>query len=272
MIVNFRVVAQWWDSGSVRVGVAQIRASRELQETLLLIEEAVSAASAAGADLVVFPEAAMCSFLRDPQEVAEPLDGPWATRVSQLARGAGVIVVAGMFTVADDGRVHNTLLVAGEEAMRYDKIHLFDALGQRESDRIAPGKRLVTVDIAGQRIGLATCYDVRFPNQFLDLAGLGAKIMIVCASWAPGTEKLHQWRTLVAARAMDSTSFVIAVDQAGSDDDVAGVPVGIGHSMVVGPTGQVLLELGSEPDLAFVDLDIAHVDAARAALPVLESR
>ena len=112
----------------MRVGVAQIRASREPQETLSLIEEAVSAASAAGADLVVCPEAAMCSFLRDPQEVAESLDGPWATRVSQLARGAGLIVVAGMFTVADDGRVHNTLLVAGEETKRYDKIHLFDAL------------------------------------------------------------------------------------------------------------------------------------------------
>ena len=90
------------------MGVAQIWASREPQGTLLLIEEAVSAASAAGADLVVFPEAAMCSFLRDPQEVAEPLDGPWATRVSQLARGAGVIVVAGMFTVADDGVAHTT--------------------------------------------------------------------------------------------------------------------------------------------------------------------
>ncbi len=256
----------------MRICLAQIRSTVEPDTNLALIEDAISGAAATGADLVVFPEAAMCSFLRDPQEVAQTFDGPWATHVRRLAREAGVVVIAGMFTVADDGRIHNTLLVAGEEVARYDKIHLFDALGQRESDRIAPGERLAAVDIAGQRIGLATCYDVRFPAQFLDLAGLGAKIMVVCASWAPGAEKLHQWRTLVAARAMDSTSFVIAVDQAGTNDGVAGAPVGIGHSMVVGPTGSVLLELGEEPGLAIIDLDIQQADAARAALPVLRLR
>ena len=95
--------------------------------------------------------------------------------------------------------------------------------------------------------------------------------MVVCASWAPGPGKLQQWRTLVTARAMDSVSFVIAVDQAllGDVETPAG-PTGIGHSMAVDPTGQVLLELGAEPDLAFVDVDPEQVAVIRERLPVLD--
>ena len=95
--------------------------------------------------------------------------------------------------------------------------------------------------------------------------------MVVCASWAPGPGKLHQWRTLVTARAMDSVSFVVAVDQAlQGDEETPGGPTGIGHSMVVDPTGQVLLELGAEPDLALVDIDPEQVAVTRKTLPVLD--
>lgn len=269
MLVPINGYRQSWD---VRFALAQLRSTPDPEQNLQMIGEAVRNAAGEGADVIVFPEAMMCSFLRDTSEVAESLDGPWASKVRALASQAGLTIIVGMFTISTDGRIRNTLLVAGETETHYDKVHLFDALGQRESDRIAAGDQLVTVEVWGQCLGLAICYDIRFPTQFLDLAVQGARVMVVCASWAPGPGKLHQWRTLAAARAMDSTSFVVALDQAASgEEELDGVPTGIGHSMVVDPTGRVLLELGESAELALIDIDPDHVDAVRAALPVLAS-
>lgn len=256
----------------MRIALAQVRSGTQPGDNLALIADAAGDAALQGADVVVFPEAAMCSFARNPAEVAEPFDGPWATAVREIAAKAGVTVVAGMFVAADDARVHNTLLVAGASPARYDKIHLFDALGYRESAHVAPGQRLVSFDVAGGRIGLATCYDVRFPSQFTGLARGGAEVIVVAASWAPGPGKTDQWRILARARAMDSTSYVVAVDQAACGDPSApGLPTGVGHSLAVSPTGEVLAELGTEPEMAVVEVDLAHVTAVREALPVLES-
>ena len=253
----------------MRIALAQLRATTEPQQNLNQVVAALRRARDRDAELVVLPEAMMCSFLRPSAEVAEPLDGAWATAVRAAAAELGITLVVGMFTKAPDHRVHNTLLVTGQAEDSYDKIHLFDALGQRESDIIAPGDRLVDVDVMGQRLGLGICYDIRFPTHFLELASRGSGIMVVCASWAPGPGKLHQWRTLVTARAMDSTSFVVAVDQAAGQGDRDGAPTGIGHSMVVDPSGQVLLELGEEPELAIVDIDPERVKAVREALPII---
>lgn len=253
----------------MRIALAQLRATTDPRQNLDQVVDALREASRRGSHVVVLPEAMMCSFLRPGAEVAEPLDGAWATAVRDAAAELKVTVVVGMFTTAADGRIHNTLLVTGQAEGSYDKIHLFDALGQRESDGIAPGDRLVDVDVLGQRFGLGICYDIRFPTHFLELASRGAGIMVVCASWAPGPGKLHQWRTLATARAMDSTSFVIAVDQAAAEGGRDGVPTGIGHSMVVDPSGRVLLELGEGPELAIVDIDPARIGAVRGALPII---
>ncbi|SPF68287.1 Carbon-nitrogen hydrolase domain profile [Propionibacterium ruminifibrarum] len=252
----------------MRIALAQLTVTTDPQENLALVSDFASRAAREGAELVVFPEATMCSFRRNPARAAEPAGGPWASAVQALAAELGVVIAAGMFTTAPDGRVRNTLLVTDRDLVCYDKIHLFDALGQRESDRVAPGDRLVVAEVAGERLGLAICYDVRFPAQFTELARRGARAMLVCASWAPGPDKVHQWRTLVTARAMDSVSFVVAVDQAGPAEDY-GLPTGVGHSMVVDPSGRVLLELGEQPDLAVVNLDLALADRARERLPVL---
>lgn len=257
----------------MRVAVAQIRASTDPLANLDLVERSATAAAEAGAELVVFPEATMCSFERRSSDIAEAFDGPWASHVRALATRLHVTIIVGMFTTTDDTRVRNTLLIAGRARARYDKVHLFDALGFRESDHIAAGDRLVTVDLPATRIGVATCYDLRFPEQFIALATDDAAVIVVCASWAPGPDKIHQWRTLATARAMDSTAFVVAVDQATTGDpEEPGRPTGVGHSMVVDPTGRVLLELGPAPQLAFIDLDPGEVYRARAQLPVLRNR
>ena len=123
------------------------------------------------------------------------------------------------------------------------------------------------------RIGLATCYDIRFAEQFKALAAQGAEVIVVPSSWAPGDRKVDQWRLLAAARALDSTSIVVAVDQAqpAADDPAPGArkPTGVGHSIVASPLGEILLELGQDRELAIIDLDLGTVAAARAALPVL---
>ncbi len=254
----------------MRVALAQIRSETQPADNLALVADAVASAARQGAHVAVFPEATMCSFARNPAEVAEPFDGPWASAVREIAAQAGVTIVAGMFVAADDGRVHNTLLVTGASSARYDKIHLFDALGYRESTHVAPGQRLVSFDAAGGRIGLSTCYDVRFPTQFIDLARDGAEVMVVAASWAPGPGKTDQWRTLARARAMDSTSYVVAVDQAAhKDPESPGPPTGVGRSLAVSPTGEVLAELCTQPEVAVVELDLARVAAARETIPVL---
>ena len=260
----------------MRIALSQIASTSDPQYNLTLIEDGARHAADAGAVLVVFPEATMCRFGEPLGPVAEPLDGPWAERVRAIAAGAGITVVAGMFTPADDGRVHNTLVATGGGVeAAYDKIHLFDAFGFAESRTVAPGTKPVSITVGGVDVGLATCYDLRFPGLFQELAGGGATVVVVPASWGAGPGKREQWDLLVRARALDSTAFVAACDQA--DPTTVGgeagrAPTGIGASLVAGPLGGVLDQLGAEPGLLVADLDLDAVDAARKAVPVLANR
>jgi predicted amidohydrolase len=260
----------------VRIALAQIAATADPAENLDLVADGAERAAAAGATLVVFPEATMCAFGRSLRPIAEPLSGPWAQEVRAIAADAGLTVVVGMFTPAGDGRVHNTLLATGggvEES--YDKIHLFDAFGFAESRTVAAGTKPVTIVVGGVTVGLATCYDLRFPGLFQTLASGGAEVIVVPASWGAGPGKREQWDLLVRARALDSTAFVAASDQA--DPTTVGreagkAPTGIGASAVVGPLGSIQEQLGAEPGVLVSELDLEAVEQARAAVPVLANR
>ena len=260
----------------MRIALAQIAATADPAENLDLIADGAQRAATAGADLVVFPEATMCAFGHPLGQVAEPLSGPWAQRVREIAAGAGLTVVAGMFTPATDGRVYNTLLATGGGVeASYDKIHLFDAFGFAESRTVAPGSKPVTIAVGGVTVGLATCYDLRFPGLFQMLAGSGARVIVVPASWGAGPGKREQWDLLVRARALDSTAFVAACDQA--DPAAVGrepgkAPTGIGASAVAGPLGSIQDQLGAEPGLLVTDVDLDAVEQARAVVPVLANR
>ena len=258
----------------MRIALAQLTSTVDPAVNLDLVREYTARAADAGAEVVVFPEAMQCSFARPRIEAAEPWDGPWATGVREVAAASGIVVIAGMFVSTGTDRVHNTLLVTGPGvAARYDKLHLFDALGYAESRQIVPGEEPVVVQIGDAKVGLATCYDLRFPALFSRLARMGAQVMVVPASWAPGPNKVHQWRTLALARAMDTTSFVVACGQAEppADAEGHGRPTGVGHSVVADPYGTFVLELGPGPELAVVDLDLSLVDEARERLPVLRN-
>ncbi|MBT2513348.1 carbon-nitrogen hydrolase family protein [Arthrobacter sp. ISL-30] len=267
----------------MRIAVAQVTTGRDLSANLSILAEYARRAKEGGAELVVFPEAMMRAFGNSLIDIAEPLDGPWANEVRRIAKELDLVIVAGMFTPgtsADgtgDGKVRNTLLVTGPDIeTSYDKIHLFDAFGFAESDTVDPGTEPVTFTAGDITFGLATCYDIRFPALFTANAERGAVANIVCASWGSGPGKVEQWELLSRARAVDTTTFVLACGQA--DPTTQGVevrgtaPTGVGHSAVVSPFGTVIEELKGEPGLLFADLDPAVIEEARQKLPVLANR
>jgi predicted amidohydrolase len=258
----------------MRIACAQILSGTEPAANLQLVADYTERAAAQGAQLVVFPEATMCRFGVPLGPVAEPLDGPWAERVRDIAGRAGITVVAGMFTPAGDGRVTNTLLAAGPGTdTHYHKVHLYDAFGFTESRTVAPGFDPVVIDVNGVGVGLSTCYDIRFPALYTELADRGAQLIAVCASWGAGPDKLRQWELLACARALDSTSYIAAVGQAdGGPATSSGAPTGVGHSLVASPLGEVVASAGAPPQLLVCDIDLDTVTTARQTLAVLSNR
>lgn len=266
----------------MRIAMAQISSSDDPSANLRLVADATADAAAAGASLVVFPEATMCRFGVPLGPVAEPVDGPWAGEVSAIAAAYGVTVVAGMFTPAGDtaddrGRVRNTLVIALSDGRveSYDKIHLYDAFGFQESRTVAAGTSPVVVEVDGVAVGVATCYDIRFPSLFTTLADRGAELIVVPASWGSGPGKVHQWQILATARALDSTTFVAAVGQAEPSDPAVrdgSAPTGVGHSQITDPFGTVVAAYGPGHTVGVHDIDLSLVTTAREQLAVLANR
>ena len=153
-----------------------------------------------------------------------------------------------MFCPSGDGRVTNTLVATGPDTdTHYDKIHLYDAFGFLESRTVAPGYQPVTINVDDVVVGLTTCYDIRFPELYIDLAQRGAQLITVSASWGSGPGKLEQWTLLTRARALDTAAFVAACDQAYPGDEIAATgPTGVGGSVVAGPYGDVVAAAGPD--------------------------
>lgn len=258
----------------MRIALAQILSGTEPAANLALVEDYTRQAVDAGAQLVLFPEATMCRFGVPLAPIAEPLDGSWASGVRSIAERAGIIVVAGMFTPTADGRVTNTLIAAGPGVdTHYHKIHLYDAFGFVESRTVAPGHEPVVITVGGVEVGLSTCYDIRFPELYVELARRGAQVITVHASWGSGEGKLEQWTLLARARALDTTGVIAAVGQAYPGDEIAAAgPTGVGGSLVVSPTGTVQASAGADPQLLLADIDLAAVETARDTIAVLRNR
>jgi predicted amidohydrolase len=235
----------------------------------------VRRAASSGAALVVLPEGAMCPFeptRADLCDLAETLDGPFVEAIAREAAQAGVTVVAGMFERSRrKARVHNTAVVVGPSGMIgcYRKFHLFDALGWRESASILAGDPAVdgvtVFDLDGLRFGVMTCYDLRFPEMARALVDAGTEVLLVCAQWIAGPGKADTWRTLLRARAIESTAYAVAAAQPS--------PGCTGHSMIVDPKGRVLAELDARARRVVLgQVDQRRVREVRDALPVLDAR
>jgi predicted amidohydrolase len=244
-------------------------------------ERLLHEAADGGADLAALPEVFM--YLGSPKraaEVAEPLDGPVAKRLGAVARDREMWILGGSIYEADDGRVHNTSPLfdrTGELVARYRKIHLYDVdlPGQppfRESAVFAPGDKLVTHDTGFGRVGLAICYDLRFPELFRGLAALGAEVLTLPSQFQHYTGRSH-WHALVRARAIENQCFVVAPGQWGPYGKPEDGRRSYGHSIVVGPWGDVLVEAPEEgTGVWFADLDFTELRRVRATLPALQHR
>ncbi|HXS66448.1 MAG TPA: carbon-nitrogen hydrolase family protein [Streptosporangiaceae bacterium] len=260
----------------MRVALCQLPVSSEPSINLKRIESALTSAKEQGSDLAVFPESSMVRFSADLREAAEPLDGPFCTGLSQAARSTGVALAAGIFTTGPDNLVYNTTVAidaAGKLVAAYRKIHLFDALGTRESETVAPGNEIVVAELAGLKVGFLTCYDVRFPELARALAIRGADLLVIPSAWAAGLFKEEHWVTLVRARAIENTIWIAAADQVPDlDEPPTKAPTGVGRSLLVDPMGTVRLDLGSAPGIAVGIVDTEMTARVRSALPSLHHR
>ncbi|MGL5406811.1 MAG: nitrilase-related carbon-nitrogen hydrolase [Propionibacteriaceae bacterium] len=254
----------------MKVAAIQLTSDACVENNTALAVNKIREVAAAGAQLVVLPEATSTGFRGNLSDRAQTLQGSFATMIRDVARDCKICVVVGMITPGNYPKVRNTLLITNGDDLdtHYDKIHLYDALGVRESDTVEPGSELVIVTVAGVKIGFATCYDIRFPDLFTELGRQGAQIICVPASWADGPDKTAQFELLVRARAMDSQAFIIAADQA-PPADAGRLPLGVGSSLVTAPTGIVLAKLGREPGVIVTEINLDEVAKVRAAVPIL---
>jgi predicted amidohydrolase len=258
----------------MRVALCQITVGDDPKENLERSREALAAA--ADADLAIFPEASQVRFGADLAAAAEPLDGPWVTALAEAAREHRTAVITGVFEPAGDGRVYNTAVALDEHgslAGSYRKLHLFDAFHDRESEKVVAGDTPVVVELCGTRIGLITCYDVRFPELARALVDRGAEMLAVIAAWAQGPFKEEHWVTLVRARAIENTIWVAATGKAPDTTPPAtGRPGGVGRSLLIDPMGVVLADLGPAPAVRVAEVDRDVTGQVRRILPSLSHR
>lgn len=260
---------------SASVAVAQFAPGADRTANLAGMRALALRAVEQGADLVVFPEYASYftpTIGPDWLAAAEPLDGPFVAGLGDIAAEVGAIIVAGFIetgTRAD--RFRNTIAAVGPDGTLLAasrKLHLYDAFGATESAWAEPGAieppQLFSLGTESLRVGIQTCYDLRFPEVTRRLVDAGAELVLVPSEWVAGPHKVHAWRTLVTARAIENTVYLAAADHP--------PPVGVGTSMIVDARGELLAALDDETDAVVAALSRAHLDEVRGVNPALRLR
>jgi predicted amidohydrolase len=258
----------------MRIAVVQFGAGMDKPANLERLRGLIERAADDGADLVVAPEGAMHDF--GPQElalapVAEPLDGPFVSGLTEVASRRRVTVVAGMFesVEGDASRAYNTAVAVGTDGSllgRYRKQHLFDALGWMESERLVAGQATDTLvfDCREFRVGVLTCYDVRFPELSRALVDDGVTVLVVPAAWVAGPSKARQFRTLASARAIENVCYLAAAVQT--------PPSYTGESCILDPFGELVAVLGSDEGITTGEVSLDRLNECRQRMPSLTHR
>lgn len=251
----------------MKVALGQFAVAPEWQDNLESCRALITRARSEHADLLVLPEGILARNVSDPgilERTAQPLEGPFITELLPHTHG---LTVAGCVMVPNaDGRLFNTLVVLQDGVLTtaYNKLHLYDAFDKRESDKITPGQDLPPIiRVRDMKVGLMTCYDIRFPEVARHLAFSGADVLAIPAAWLRGPNKERHWEILNVARALENTCYVVAVGECG--------PSNIGASMVVDPLGIITTALGESPGLGFATLERSRIEHARSVLPVLNN-
>ena len=264
----------------VRIALLQMTSGIDPAVNAADLRHGIAAAAANGAAMLFVPE--MAGLLdRDRARAARSIhaeaDDPVLAVVADAAAAAGIWVHVGSLAVrGSNDRFANRGFVidaTGAIRARYDKLHLFDVdlpngESWRESAAYAPGEAAVVVDTPVGALGLSICYDLRFPALFAALAEAGASVLAIPAAFTRPTGAAH-WHALMRARAIETGCFVVAAAQAGSHDDGRTT---YGHSLVIDPWGDVLLDMGQARGLGFAELDLSRIADVRARIPTLSHR
>lgn len=257
----------------------QLRVAEGLATNHARAVELVEEAACGGAELVVLPEIFTCPYsleLMRPNAEAVP-DGPTCELLAETARRLSIHLVGGSIPELSEGAVYNTATLwgpDGELLLTHRKVHLFDVdipggITFQESATFTAGDRFAVADTELGRIGVAICYDLRFPETFRTMVLAGAELVVLPGAFNTTTGPAH-WETLLRARAIESTCYVVACSPARPDDESA-YPAW-GHSRIVDPYGEVLSGAGREEEVVVAELDGARLAEVRRALPVLRQR
>jgi predicted amidohydrolase len=264
-----------------RIALCQANTGIDPAANAAALVEAVGEAAAAGAAMLFTPE--MSGLLdrdraRSAGKVRTEAADPVLAAVRAAAAQAGIWVHVGSLAVLDEegGKLSNRSFLIdreGEVRATYDKLHLFDVdlpSGEswRESASYAPGGRAVVADTPAGPLGLSICYDLRFPDLYRALTDAGALVLAIPAAFTVPTGSAH-WHVLMRARAIEAGAFVVAAAQSGLHEDGRQT---YGHSLVVGPWGEILLDMGEGRGVGFAEIDLAEVEAVRARLPAIRHR
>ncbi len=252
------------------IGLIQLNARLDKAESLKAVRRL--ATRIPDNSIIAIPEYAMYDptgvKAEELNRVAETLEGSWVKGLSEIARSKGSCVIGTLIERNSNGKPYNTAVILderGEVIASYRKTHLFDALGYRESDVFTPGERLFTpVKACGLRIGLAICFEIRFPEILRYQALKGADLVVIPSAWYTGHGKEEQYRFLAQARAHENTIWIAAPILYGSRFT--------GRSMVVDPLGVVTAEAGYGEKVLQARVDTREVERAREILPLLGLR
>ena len=256
----------------MRVVLLQLTSTTDSEHNRAAVRKRLERLEGTGTDLVVMPEGAMHDFGAPDHDLAvdaESVDGPFVEMLSEQAQSLRTTIVGHIFERHESGALpYNTAVVigpSGDVIATYRKIHLYDSFGFLESERLTAGPITpVAFDVCGFRVGLVTCYDLRFPEFARLLVDDGADVFVVPAAWVRGPLKEDHWVTLLRARAIENTAYVLGAAQCG--------PNYSGRSVIVDPMGIVVAGAGEAEADVSADITTERVAESRRRNPSLANR
>ncbi|MDE1770596.1 MAG: carbon-nitrogen hydrolase family protein [Thaumarchaeota archaeon] len=257
-----------------KVAVVQIKADTDKKNNLKKILKYISQAASKGSSLCTFPEFMMCytpssQSAKELASIAEKINGEFVLSICEAAKQNSIQVVGTLYEKSPKpNRVYDTSFLIdknGKLISKYRKIHLYDALGFKESAKLYPGSSITKpVKTSVGKMGMMICYDLRFPEMSRILATSGSEVLVVPSAWVKGKMKEEHWLTINKTRAIENGCYVISPDQVGN--------IYCGRSIVVDPYGKILLDMKQKEGIGFVDISLDEVKQVRQKLPLLQNR
>ena len=258
----------------MKVGVVQFKASTNKETNLKKIINYISKAAQNKAALVAFPEFMMfyTNSSQTPKQLAslaEKINGNFVNTIAKTAKQYRIQVIGSFYEKSNKkDRVYDTSFVidkTGKVISTYRKIHLYDALGFRESDKMTSGSKITKpVKTSIGKVGMMICYDLRFPEMSRSLASSGSEVLVAPSAWVKGDMKEEHWITINKTRAIENGCYVIAPDQVGN--------IYCGRSVVVDPYGKILLDMKKKQGIGYVNIELKKIKQIRKVLPLLKNR